>query len=390
MTGSVLVTGGFGLVGSETVKRLIADGRQVVVADLDTRANRKKAGALPDGVATRWADLTDAEAVKRLVSEVSPSVIVHLAAVIPPPLYRNPGLARKVNVDATKALVRAAEAQPNPPRFVQASSNAVYGSRNPHRVTDVVRADTPPRPFELYSNTKFEAEQYVRASSLEWVVLRLGGVLSPNFSALPLTADGIFIESALPTDGRIHTVDVRDVGAAFAAATTADVAGEILLIGGDDSHKLLQKDVGPALAARPRAPRRAARGTAGRPQRRRRLVPHRLDGHREGAGGTGISAAFVAGHARRDERANGVEALSAAPRRTAGAGVSRTPRRIPQCPRYTMPICGARSQPGWAIPAWTRSDRPASRGPTGSHRSAGCGATRWRPGFRRRRGSSAR
>ncbi len=248
MAGSVLVTGGFGLVGSETVKRLVADGRQVVVADLDTRANRKKAGALPDGVATRWADLTNAEAVKRLVSEVSPSVIVHLAAVIPPPLYRNPGLARKVNVDATKALVRAAEAQPNPPRFVQASSNAVYGSRNPHRVTDVVRADTPPRPFELYSKTKFEAEQYVRASSLEWVVLRLGGVLSPNFSALPLTAEGIFIESALPTDGRIHTVDVRDVGAAFAAATTADVAGEILLIGGDDSHKLLQKDVGPALA----------------------------------------------------------------------------------------------------------------------------------------------
>jgi nucleoside-diphosphate-sugar epimerase len=84
---------------------------------------------------------------------------------------------------------------------------------------------------------------------LEWVVLRLGGVLSPNFSALPLTGDGIFIESALPADGRIHTVDVRDVGVAFAAATTADVAGEILLIAGDDSHKLLQRDVGPALAA---------------------------------------------------------------------------------------------------------------------------------------------
>ena len=249
MTDAALVTGGFGLVGSQVVERLTADGRRVVVADLDTPANRKKVAALPDGVDVRWADLTDADAVDRLVSEVSPSVIVHLAAVIPPPLYRNPGLARKVNVDATMALVRAAEAQPEPPRFVQASSNAVYGSRNPHRVTDVVRADTPPRPFELYSNTKFQAEEFVRASSLDWVVLRLGGVLSPNFSALPLTTDGIYIESALPTDGRIHTVDVRDVAAAFAAATTADVVGEILLIAGDDSHKLLQKDVGAALAA---------------------------------------------------------------------------------------------------------------------------------------------
>jgi nucleoside-diphosphate-sugar epimerase len=249
MTAAVLVTGGFGLVGSQVVQRLTADGRRVVVADLDTPANRKKVAALPDGAEVRWADLTDAAAVDRLVSEVSPSVIVHLAAVIPPPLYRNPSLARKVNVDATMALVRAAEAQPEPPRFVQASSNAVYGSRNPHRVADLVRADTPARPFELYSNTKFEAEEFVRASSLKWVVLRLGGVLSPDFSALPLTTDGIFIESALPTDGRIHTVDVRDVGAAFAAATTADVVGEILLIAGDDSHKLLQKDVGAALAA---------------------------------------------------------------------------------------------------------------------------------------------
>ena len=115
MTGTVLVTGGFGLVGSETVKRLAADGRQVVVADLDTPANRKKARALPDGVATRWADLTDADAVDRLVADVSPAAIVHLAAIIPPPLYRNPALARKVNVGATVALVRAAEAQPNRP-----------------------------------------------------------------------------------------------------------------------------------------------------------------------------------------------------------------------------------------------------------------------------------
>jgi nucleoside-diphosphate-sugar epimerase len=249
MGDTVLVTGGFGLVGSETVRQLTAAGRRVAVADLDTPANRKKARRLPDGARPHWADLTDPAAVERLIAEVSPSAIVHLAAIIPPPLYRNPGLARKVNVDATVALVRAAEAQQDPPRFVQASSNAVYGSRNPHRVTDVVRADTPPRPFELYSNTKYEAEEFVRSSSLEWVVLRLGGVLSPNFSALPLSSDGIFIESALPTDGRIHTVDVRDVGRAFAAATTADVAREILLIAGDESHKLLQKDVGPALAA---------------------------------------------------------------------------------------------------------------------------------------------
>ena len=46
MTDAALVTGGFGLVGSQTVERLTADGRRVVVADLDTPANRKKAAGV--------------------------------------------------------------------------------------------------------------------------------------------------------------------------------------------------------------------------------------------------------------------------------------------------------------------------------------------------------
>jgi nucleoside-diphosphate-sugar epimerase len=255
MSETVLVTGGVGLVGSETVKRLAADGRNVVATDLDTPANRNKAQALPSGVRVRWADLTNPADVDGLIDDVAPSAIIHLAAVIPPPIYRNPKLARRVNVDATAALVRAAEAQPAPPRFVQASSNAVYGSRNPHRHTEQIDADTPPRPTEVYGAHKLEAEELVRSSSLNWVVLRLGGVMSVDPNAIPFSTDALFFESTLPADGRIHTVDVRDVATAFAGATTADVVGEILLIAGDDSHKLRQSVLGPALAA--------ARGMAG-------------------------------------------------------------------------------------------------------------------------------
>jgi nucleoside-diphosphate-sugar epimerase len=248
MSEAVLVTGGLGLVGSATVKHLVADGRQVVATDLDIPANRKKARSLPAGVDIRWADLTNADEVDRLVSEVAPSAIVHLAAMIAPAIYRNPALGRKINVDATAALIHAAEAQPNPPRFVLASSAAVYGSRNPHR-HDPITADTPTRPTEIYGGHKLEAENMLRSSGLEWVVLRLAGVLSVDATALPLDADAPYLESALPIDQRFHGVDVRDVATAFAAATTADVVGETLLIAGDDSHKLRQAEVGAALAA---------------------------------------------------------------------------------------------------------------------------------------------
>jgi nucleoside-diphosphate-sugar epimerase len=204
---------------------------------------------LPDGVDVRWTDLTDPDQVRRLISDVAPAAIIHLAAIIAPAIYRVAKVARRVNVDATATLVRAAETQPTPPRFVHASSNAVFGPRNPHRTTAPLSADDPMLPCDIYSGTKAEAEEIVRSSKLDWVVLRFGGVLSTDFSALPFSADGMFFESALPSDGRLHNVDVRDVGFACAAATTADVVGEILLIAGDDSHRMFFGDIGPALTA---------------------------------------------------------------------------------------------------------------------------------------------
>ncbi len=248
MSDAVLVTGAFGLVGTATVKHLAAQGRHVVATDLDTPANRTAAAILPTGVHAHWADLTDPEQVAALMAATQPAAVIHLAAVIPPLCYAKPALARKVNVDATANLVKAAEAQDDPPRFIQASSIAVYGPRNPHHISDVLTADTPVRPYDIYGGHKVEAEAIVRKSTLDWVILRLGGVLTVDLN-LGIDPDMIYFEALLPTDGRLQTVDVRDVAHAFAAATTAEVSGRTLLIGGDDSHRLVQGEVGASTAA---------------------------------------------------------------------------------------------------------------------------------------------
>ena len=171
----------------------------------------------------RSVDLTEPAQVKALVADVSPSAIVHLAAVIPPQCYAHPALARKVNVDATATLVRAAEELASPPRFVHASSVAVHGSRNPHRYTDLLTADTPMAASDLYSCHKIEAENIVRSSDLEWSILRLGGVLTLEPLVDYRDFDSFYFGASLPEDNRVHTVDSRDVAAAFSAAITTDV-----------------------------------------------------------------------------------------------------------------------------------------------------------------------
>jgi nucleoside-diphosphate-sugar epimerase len=220
----------------------------VIATDLDVPPNRKAANALGGKVEVRWADLTKPEQVNTLMADVSPIAIVHLAAVIPPHCYARRGLARAVNVDATASLVRAAEALPSPPKFVQASSIAVFGARNPHRISRVLSADTPLCPCDIYGGHKVEAEAIVRSSQLDWLTLRLGGVLpvEPKLGAIDLQT--VYFEASLPADGRIHLVDVRDVARAFCAATNVDVSREVFLIGGDESNKLRQSDIGAAIA----------------------------------------------------------------------------------------------------------------------------------------------
>ncbi len=249
VSGTVLVTGAFGLVGKATVKRLAADGRRVVATDLKTPAYTKAARTLPAGVEVHWADLTDQAQVNELLRTVSPTAIIHLVGMIAPAIYKNPGLGRTVNVEITRSLLVAAKAQSDPPLFVHASSVAVFGPRNPHRYPDRARADSPTRPNDIYGATKLEAEELVRSSGLEWVILRLGAVVSTDLRSMLSGWDVILFESAVPADGRIHTVDVRDVATAFAAATTAQAAGKILLIGGDESHLLRYSDAGHDLTA---------------------------------------------------------------------------------------------------------------------------------------------
>jgi len=231
---TVLITGAFGQVGKRCTEILLDRGRIVVAMDLRSDANvaaeqELRAGKRPGALIPAHVDLLDAERVRDLVATHRPEAIIHFAAILSPLSYRNPALARRVNVGGTENLM--------------ASSAAVYGSRNRYRYPERITADTPVNPIDQYGQDKVLAEEVVRASGLPYALLRLGGVISPDTQS-GFNGDYLVLLRSMPGDNRIHMVDVRDVALAFANAVDrqATIAGKTLNMAGDDSYALLQRD----------------------------------------------------------------------------------------------------------------------------------------------------
>ncbi|MEO5724236.1 MAG: NAD-dependent epimerase/dehydratase family protein, partial [Ilumatobacteraceae bacterium] len=138
-----LVTGGSGYFGALLVQRLVADGQQVRVLDLNDADDR------PAAVQFVAGDIRDPDAVAAAVDGID--VVYHNVAQVP--LARDNVLFRTVNVDGTDVLLRACE-RAGTPKVVHTSSSAVFGvpAINP------VLPTTVPSPIEAYGHAKLAAE----------------------------------------------------------------------------------------------------------------------------------------------------------------------------------------------------------------------------------------
>lgn len=233
---NVLVTGAFGNVGRSVLAELLAQGHRVRAFDLRTRASLRAARGLGDGVELVWGDVRDPVALARAVGNMD--AVAHTAFVIPPESERRPEWAREINVGGTQNLIDAMRRAPRAPRLVYTSSVSVTGPRSPDDEPPVTAAH-PTRATDAYTAHKIETEGMVRASGLDWTILRLGAVLPLE---LPRRFHPMAFE--IPEDQRIEVVDVRDVGLAVANAVACDEAlGRILLIGGGERCRLRSREL---------------------------------------------------------------------------------------------------------------------------------------------------
>lgn len=177
----VVVTGSEGFVGQALVQRLLAEGlggRPVTrLSLLDIRFAAPHTDArvvqLPGSIAD---DMLREQAYARPVD-----VVFHLASIPGGAAERNYELGRSINLDATLGLLedlRPQAADGHVPRFIFASTIAVYGEHLP----PVVDEATLPNPGLSYGAHKLAGEYLVAdATRKGWVQgcsLRLPGVVA--------------------------------------------------------------------------------------------------------------------------------------------------------------------------------------------------------------------
>jgi nucleoside-diphosphate-sugar epimerase len=190
---TVLVTGGAGFLGARLIDTVLAgDAAPTRVICVDQVASR----STDPRVVSRPGSITDAALLRDVVA-MEPSTIWHLAAVLSGQSEAECELGLSVNVGGTQALLDACRALSRPPRFVFASTIAVFGGPLPR----VVPEDCVLRPQSSYGTAKAMAEllvlEYTRRGIVDGVVCRVPTVSvrpgAPN-SAVSSFVSGIVRE----------------------------------------------------------------------------------------------------------------------------------------------------------------------------------------------------
>ncbi|WP_157264069.1 NAD-dependent epimerase/dehydratase family protein [Azohydromonas aeria] len=174
----VVVTGAEGFVGRALVQRLLAQGLAGQPLSRLTLLDLGFAGPHADSRVVQLPGSIADAAVRREAYAVPVDAVFHLASIPGGAAEKDYALGRSINLDATLGLLEDLRGQPVPPRFVFASTVAVYGEKLPA----VVDEATLPAPGLTYGAHKLAGEYLVAdASRLGWVQgcsLRLPGVVA--------------------------------------------------------------------------------------------------------------------------------------------------------------------------------------------------------------------
>jgi dTDP-glucose 4,6-dehydratase len=306
---NLVVTGGAGFIGSCFVRDVLArrDGTRITVIDKLTyagnRANLAQVDADPEQAARLHfveGDIADPDLVGPLVREAD--AVVNFAAeshvdrsILDPEAFLRTGVIG-VHV-LLEAIVAASAARSRPVRFLQVSTDEVYGSVESGRSRETDRLE----PRSPYSAAKAAGEllvgSYVTTHGVDAVVTRGSNTYGPYHhpeKLIPLFVTNAIDDQALPLYGdglqQRDWLYVADHAAAIEHVLRHGRSGETYNIPG--SAEMTNRDVVAALLERLGKPWSLVRSVPDRPGHDRRYA---LDGSKLAALGWRNRTAFADG-----------------------------------------------------------------------------------------------
>lgn len=236
-----LVTGITGFAGSHLARLLFKNN--VEVYGVSSRpAFESPLGIDPQALRYFAADVRDGPQIERLLAEIRPDLIFHLAAKTSPTVSKEePGETFEVNFGGTFSLLEAARRLGLPCRFLLVSSAHIYG-RVP-AAEGPIPEDAQMRPRTPYAASKAAAEllayQYCQAYGLDIVRVRAfnhtGPGQSKGFVCPDLASHVAEMELGLQPprlvvsnpNGLVDLSDVRDIVQGYYAAVLKGRPGEV-------------------------------------------------------------------------------------------------------------------------------------------------------------------
>ena len=214
----ILITGAAGMIGQKLTARLIAakalNDQPIERLTLLDVSSPQRPESFAAHVKTMGADIADAAAARAAIADW-PDVIFHLAAVVSGEAELDFEKGVHVNFDGSRTLLEAVRAAGTDyrPRFVFASSIAVFGAPFPESIPD----DFALTPLTSYGTQKAMVElmlaDYTRRGFVDGVGIRLPNIVvrpgRPNkaasgfFSSIirePLNGE----EAVLPVDDGVR------------------------------------------------------------------------------------------------------------------------------------------------------------------------------------------
>jgi UDP-glucose 4-epimerase len=173
-----LVTGGAGFIGSAVVPTLKNEGHEIYVIDNLSFGNRSFID-IPDSQFF-LADIRDAANVEKIITQLKPDMVVHLAAIhFIPYCNQHPFEAADINIRGTMNILSACKKLPSLKKIFFASTAAVYP------IADVaVDEKHELLPLDIYGLSKLTGEhlchRFHLETSIDTVVCRFFNAFGPN------------------------------------------------------------------------------------------------------------------------------------------------------------------------------------------------------------------